>query len=163
MELTAWAGGWFFWTTLPLCFFVAWSDLARMKIPTLATDALLLVYVVVGLIALPFTAYLWGYAHFAVMLAVGIALNAARAIGAGDAKFVASAAPFVALSDFFIIVVLLCASILGAVATHRIAGLTPIRRMVPHWESWTTGVRFPMGFPLAMTLSFYLGLVWLLR
>ena len=154
---------WFLPFVLPICFYVAFTDLAYMRITNPAVVLLALIFALVGLFLMPFQDYLWRLAALVIVLVCGIVLNAAGAMGAGDAKFVASAAPFVALSDFFIIVVLLCASILGAVATHRISGLTPIRRMVPHWESWTTGVRFPMGFPLAMTLSFYLGLVWLLR
>ena len=162
MALDPWAGAWFFWTTLPLCFFVIYSDLARMKIPTWSTDALLAVYAVAGLIALPFTDYLWGYAHFAVMLIAGIALNAAGVMGAGDAKFIASAAPFVRLSDASTVAVLLAAGLLAAYLTHRALKHSPVRALVPHWESWAAGTRFPMGFPLAVTLSVYFLLAWLI-
>lgn len=163
MALTAWAAGWFFLTTLPFCLFVAYSDLSRMKIPNLATDGLLMLYVLVGLIALPFSQYLWGFAHFAVMLVVGMVLNAGRVLGAGDAKFVASAAPFVPLADLTIVFIVLASALVGGFATHRLVKHTRLRRIAPDWESWSTGARFPMGFPLAMALSIYFLLVWVIR
>lgn len=159
MGLTAEAAYWFLPAVIPIAIFVSWSDLRRMKIPNIATDGLLLCYAVLGLFALPFTDYLWHWSHFAVMLIVGILLNAARVMGAGDAKFIASAAPMVALDDLRLIIILLAACLLAGYATHRLARISPIRRMTPDWESWDTGKRFPMGFPLSMTLLFYLLLV----
>ena len=158
MALSAQAAGWFLLAAVPIGFFVAWSDLARMKIPNLATDGLALAYVVLGLIALPFETYLWGYAAFGVMLVFGILLNSAGVLGAGDAKFIASAAPYIAWADARMVILILAACLLAGYVTHRAAKASPLRRMVPHWESWSQGKRFPMGFPLAMTLVIYLGL-----
>ncbi len=163
MGLTAQAAGIYLLAVVPIGLFVAYSDLSRMKIPNLATDGLLLAYAILGFFVLPFSDYLWGYSHFAVMLLIGITLNAAGQMGAGDSKFIASAGPFVALSDLRLVLVLLAACFLAGYATHRIARHTPIRNLVPHWESWEQGKRFPMGFPLACTLIFYLLLVFLAR
>ncbi len=163
MGLTSWAAGWFLIPAVPISFFVAYSDLSRMKIPNLAVGALLLSYAVVGLIALPLPDYFWGYVHVIVALIIGIALNAGGAMGAGDAKFIAAAAPMIAIADIPLLMPIFAAALLGGFVTHRIARASPIRKSVPHWESWTAGRRFPMGFPLGMTLVFYLGLVFFIR
>ena len=141
---------------VPIAIWVAWSDMARMKIPNKAVIALFAVYVVLGPLALPLDAYLWGYANLAVVLAVGFVLNMAGVFGAGDAKFCAAAAPFVAVADLPVVVVLLAALLLAAFAVHRGArALPPVRRMVPHWESWARS-DFPMGLALGPTLAGYL-------
>ncbi len=165
MPLTAYAAGWFLIAALPISFWVAWSDLRSMKIPNYAVYALLCSYAVLGLIALPFEQYLWHWTHAAVMLVVGMALWAARAMGAGDSKFIAAAAPMVAFADWQLMVLILSATMLAGVAAHRIAKHTPIRSMVPDWESWDPqkAKKFPMGFPLGMSLVFYLGYVFFTR
>lgn len=43
----------------PLCIYVAWNDLRAMKIPTWSTDALAVVFVVVGIFVMPFGDYVW--------------------------------------------------------------------------------------------------------
>jgi len=118
---------------------------------------------VLGLIALPFDQYLRQWLHLPVLLVVGILLNAGGAIGAGDAKFVAAAGPYVALADVTLMIPLFSACLLAGFAAHRIARASPIRNAVPNRESWTAGRRFPMGFPLGMTLVFYLGYVAITR
>ena len=163
MGLTATAALWFLPAVIPIAIFVSFSDMKRMKIPNLATDGLLLCYAVLGLFALPFIDYLWHWLHFIIVLVVGFFLNAARVIGAGDAKFMASAAPMIAFADLHLIIVLLAACLLGGFATHRLARLSPIRKMTDDWESWGTGKKFPMGFPLSMTLLFYLLIVAIYR
>jgi len=136
-----------------------------MKIPNLAVYALVISYAVLGLIALPFTQYLWHWTHLIVMLFAGILLWMGRAMGAGDSKFIAAAAPMVALADWQLMVLILSATMLAGVASHRIAKHSPIRKMVPEWESWAPakGKKFPMGFPLGMALVFYLSYVFLTR
>lgn len=163
MGLTAWAAGWFLLAAVPISVFVAFSDMARMKIPNLAVYALVAGYAVVGLVALPFEQYLWHWTHLVVVLVAGILLNAGGVIGAGDAKFAAAAAPMIAPGDVRLLIPVFAAALIGGFATHRIAKHSPLHRMVPHWESWRTGARFPMGFPLGMTLVFYLGIVLVTR
>ncbi len=143
----------------PLCLYVAWNDLRAMKIPTWSTDALAIVFVVVGIFVMPFSDYLWRYAHFAVVLVVAILLNAIGAMGAGDSKFLASAAPFVALPDVGFVFFLLGAGLFAGFFIHRIArSIKPIRNLVPNWESWSQGKRFPMGFAMGPVLIIYLAL-----
>ena len=143
----------------PLCLYVAWNDLRAMKIPTWSTDALAIVFVVVGIFVMPFSDYLWRYAHFGVVLIVAILLNAIGAMGAGDSKFLASAAPFVALPDIGIVFYLLGAGMVIGLLIHRTARTIPaIRNLVPNWESWSQGKRFPMGFAMGPVLIIYLAL-----
>lgn len=146
---------WFLPFVLPIVIWVSWSDMATMKIPNKAVIALLAVFVVVGLIALPFTEYLWRYAHLAVVLVIGFILSSMNAVGAGDAKFAAAMAPFVALPDGMKFMYVLGATILGAFILHRWARASSIRARYPDWESWTRK-EFPMGFALAPALLFYL-------
>lgn len=165
MHLTASAAGWFLIAALPISMWVAWSDLRTMKIPNVAVYALVASFAVLGLIALPFEQYLWQWLNGIVMLVVGIALWAARAMGAGDSKFIAAAAPMVGLGDLQLVIFMLAACMLAGVVTHRIAKYSPLRRLAPDWESWEPkkGKKFPLGFPLGVTLVMYLGYVFLTR
>lgn len=147
---------WFLPFVLPIVIWVSWSDMATMKIPNKAVMALLLVFVIIGLIALPFNEYLWRYAHFAVVLAIGFVLSALNLVGAGDAKFAAAMAPFVALPDGMKFMYVLGATVIAAFLLHRWARRTSaVRDRYPNWESWTRR-EFPMGFALAPALMFYL-------
>ena len=127
-----------------------------MKIPNKAVVALTVVFLVVGLIALPFEEYPWRLLHLVVILAIGFGLNMIGSIGAGDAKFAAAMAPFVALGDLRYIFYLFAAVLLAAVLTHRaFKRLDRIRALTPEWKSWETR-DFPMGLALGGTLGFYL-------
>ena len=140
----------------PLCLYVAWNDLRAMKIPTWSTDALALVFVVVGIFVMPFSDYLWRYAHFGVVLVIGFVLSSAGAMGAGDAKYAAAMAPFIALQDLMLFALLLAGVTIAAFLLHRGARRSAsIRERFPDWESWTRR-EFPMGFALAPALFFYL-------
>jgi prepilin peptidase CpaA len=147
---------WFLPFATPIALWVAWSDMARMKIPNKAVMALVAVYVLVGLIALPLEDYLWRYAHLAVVLVIGFVANAARLLGAGDAKFAAAMAPFIALPDAVTFIYLFAATLIAGFAVHRLARAIPmIRGLAPGWESWTRK-DFPMGLCLGSALVIYL-------
>jgi prepilin peptidase CpaA len=156
MSITVYAALWFLPFVVPLCLYAAYTDMASMRITNPTVLALAAVFVVIGPIALPFETYLWHLLAMAVALVVGIILNAAGVMGAGDAKFIAAAVPFVALGDLRLMLALLMATILAAAATHRGAKYTPIRKMVPHWTSWDQSKKFPMGLALGPTLAIYL-------
>ena len=160
--VTNWAvAGWFLPFVIPIAVWVSWSDMATMKIPNKAVAALLAVFVVVGPLALPFTDYLWRYAHFAVVLAICFGLNMVGILGAGDAKFAAAMAPFIALSDWLLFMYLLGGTIIAAFVVHRMVRASSLRQKVPDWESWTRR-EFPMGFALAPSLLLYLLIAMLL-
>jgi prepilin peptidase CpaA len=149
---------WLLVAALPISLYVAWSDMSTMKIPNRAVYLLVAGFAVLGLIALPVDVWLWRWLHLVVALLVGMGLNMLRLIGAGDAKFIAAAAPYIALSDARAMVLIFAGCLLAAFVTHRLAKHSPIRTLVPHWQSWTTGKRFPMGLALGATLVVYLGL-----
>ena len=143
---------------VPICFYVAFTDLREMRITNQAVLLLAALFVILGLIALPFDVYLWRLAQLAIVLVVGMILNAAGVMGAGDSKFLAAAAPYIALGDVQVLMPLFAAVLLAAVAAHRLAKHTPLRQIAPHWQSWDQGRKFPMGLALGFTLALYLGL-----
>ncbi len=146
-----------FWLpfVVPIGLWVAWNDMAFMKIPNKAVVALLAVFVVIGIVALPVADYLWRYLHFAAILALGFVLNLARAVGAGDAKFAAAMAPFVDPGDVGRFLFLLAGVLIAAFVTHRLARAAPrMRAAFPNWESWTRR-DFPMGLALGGALIIY--------
>jgi prepilin peptidase CpaA len=141
---------------LPVCAWVVWSDLRTMKIPNRAVLALIAVFVVAGLVIMPFEAWIWRWANFAVILAAGFILNAVANVGAGDAKFAAAAALFVTASHAAFIMPLFAAFLLAAFATHRIFRAIPaVVRATPDWVSWKRK-DFPMGLALVGAFVTYL-------
>ena len=158
MEQTSFAAWLFLPFVLPICIWAAWNDLRAMKIPNKAVIALALVFVLLGLFVMPWPDYLWRLAQLVVVLLVGIVLNATGAMGAGDAKFTAAAAPFIALGDLRILMALYAANLLAAFVTHRIAKHTKLRTLAPDWKSWNVGSDFPMGLSLGGTLALYIAI-----
>ncbi|HHH89213.1 MAG TPA: hypothetical protein ENK45_01460 [Aliiroseovarius sp.] len=162
LEQTSASALWFLPFVLPIAIWVAWSDMARMKIPNKAVLALILVFLAVGLAALPFDIWKWRLLQFAVILAVGFIASSLGMIGAGDAKFAAAMALFVAPGDIAFFLYLLATVIIAAFIIHRlIRRMERVRARFPDWISWER-TDFPMGFALAPALVFYLlaGLVW---
>lgn len=147
---------WFLPFCVPIAVWIAWSDMKFMKIPNKAVVAMALAYAVVGLLAFPLQAWLWGWAVLGIVLLAGFVANATGLVGAGDAKFAAAMAPVFSTGDLRLILALFCACLLGAFVTHRLAKhIPPLRRATADWESWTRK-DFPMGLALAGTLIFYL-------
>lgn len=137
---------------------VAWNDMKFMKIPNKAVVALMVVFVVTGLIALPFTEYLLRYLHFVAILVIGFVANMARVMGAGDAKFLAGMAPFFDRGDVLAMMTIFAGVLLAAFATHRLFRAVPaMRRAFPDWKSWEHP-KFPMGLALSGALILYLAL-----
>lgn len=135
---------------------VSWSDMKFMKIPNKAVLAMAAVYLVVGVLVMPFKLWLLGWGLGATVLAAGFVSNAAGLVGAGDAKFAAAMAPLFVHANLRFVLGLIAACILGAFAAHRLARLIPpIRRATEDWLSWTHK-DFPMGLALSGTLIFYL-------
>ncbi len=156
MGISTSAAMWFLPFVLPICFYVAFTDLSKMRIPNQAVLLLAAVFVVVGPFVLPLPAYGMGLIRLGVVLVIGIMLNAAGAIGAGDAKFAAAAAPFIAPTDLRLLLVIFAANLLAAFVTHRVAKYTPLSQIAPGWKSWDMGWKFPMGLSLGGTLAIYL-------
>jgi prepilin peptidase CpaA len=154
---------WFLPFVLPICVYVAWSDMKFMRIPNTSVLSLVAVFAVMGVLALPLAEYAGRWLHLAVLLLIGFGVSSAGLVGAGDAKFVAAMGLFVARTDALLVLVLFSAVLLGAFATHRLARAVPgVRGMTPDWESWTRARDFPMGLALSGTLLIYLLLPFLL-
>jgi len=157
MALSVSAALWFLPFVLPICFYVAFTDLSEMRITNQAVIALAAVFIIVGLFALPLSVYGLRLVQMVAVLVIGVMLNAGGAVGAGDAKFAAAAAPFIAPGDLRILLVVFAANLLAAFVTHRMIKYTPpLRRIAPGWKSWDMGWKFPMGLSLGGTLAIYL-------
>lgn len=160
--LTQWAAMLFLPLALPVSAWIMWSDMARMKIPNKAAMTLLIGFAILGLVALDLTEYLWRWSHFAIILVIGFLMNAARMLGAGDAKLAAVIAPFVALQDTFLVLTIFAAMIVLGFTAHRILRrIKPLREMFPDWESWSRR-DYPMGLSICLTFLTYLvcGLIY---
>jgi len=148
---------WLFIPALPVALWVAWSDLKDMKITNKAVLVMVCVFLVFGLLALPFEDYLWRLLHLVVVLVIGFVANALRLVGGGDAKYAAAIAPFFAFEDIRFVLILFAAMLLSAFVTHRLFGrIGFIRSMTSGWKSWDVGKDFPMGLALSGTLILYL-------
>lgn len=156
MTIPALQAMWFLPFVLPICLYVAYTDLAQMRITNQAVVALAVIFVVIGFFLMPFNDYLWKLAALVIVMIVGVILNAAGAMGAGDAKFIAVAAPYLALGDLQLVMMLFMALLLAAALTHRTVKHTPLRRLAPEWESWDKGKKFPLGLALGPCLAVYL-------
>ncbi|WP_299841865.1 prepilin peptidase [uncultured Roseovarius sp.] len=156
LQITSAEALWFLPFVLPICIWVAWSDLSLMLIRNKAVVTLAVVFLVIGFIALPLPEYPWRLATMVVALVIGMVINAAGLVGAGDAKFIAAAAPFIDPGDAFLLCLIFAANLLAGYTTHRIAKHTPLRNLAPGWVSWSREKKFPMGFSLGGTLAIYL-------
>lgn len=156
MAFSATAALWFLPFVVPLCLYVAFTDLRSMRIANGTVVTIAAVFVLLGPLLLPFETYLWQLAHLGIVLVAGIALNAAGVMGAGDAKFAAAAAPYIALGDAKLLFAIYATLLLAAYAAHRIAKNTSLRNIAPQWDSWDQGRKFPMGLALGPTLALYL-------
>ena len=147
---------WFLPFVLPIAIWVAWSDMKYMKIPNKAVLALAGVFLVIGPIALPLEAWAWRWVHLAAILGIGFVMTISGLVGAGDAKFAAAMAPFVALGDLRVFLAIFAASLIAAFVAHRSMRAVPaFRQAVPDWASWTHA-KFPMGLALSGALVLYL-------
>jgi prepilin peptidase CpaA len=156
LAITASSALWFLPFVLPISIWVAWSDIKYMKIPNLAVLALFAVFLSIGLVALPLAELPWRLLHLVVILIVGFVISSLGMIGAGDAKFAAAMAPFVAFGDAASMAYLFAATVLAAFITHRIFQRSKaFRKMTPDWKSWDNK-DFPMGFALGGALIIYL-------
>ena len=151
---------WLLIPSIPICLYVIYTDLSEMRIPNTMVIALLLVFAIFGFMALPLDEYLWRYSHFAVVLFIGFLLSAFVGIGAGDAKFAAAMAPFVALGDWHVAMLLYMAFAIGGLILHKTArAIGPIQRAAAGWTSFDPDMgHFPLGISLAAMHITYLSL-----
>jgi len=156
LSLSSHAALWFALFATPIGLYIAWTDLTAMRIPNIAVLALLAVFALVGPFVLALDVWAWAWLHFVVVLVIGFVLSLTGGFGAGDAKFAAAMAPFVALADVRVFVVLFSAVVIAAFIAHRTLRAIPaVRRATPTWASWERR-EFPFGLALGPALIFYL-------
>ena len=158
MNIAATDALWYLPFALPICLYVAFTDLRDMKITNQAVMVLAGLFLVLGLITLPLPEYGWRLVQMVGVLVLGIVLNAVGAVGAGDAKFAAAAAPFIHPGDGIFVLMIFSGTLLAAFLTHRLAKHSPLRRIAPDWKSWDRGWDFPMGLALGPAFALYLAL-----
>jgi prepilin peptidase CpaA len=152
------AAFWLMLAAFPVAAWVVLSDLRSMRIPNMAVLALIAVYALVGALTLPLATWAWAWLHFAVILTLGFVLSLTGGFGAGDAKFAAAMAPFVAVGDARLFLALFAVVAIAGFVTHRLARrVALVRAQTPGWESWQRS-EFPMGLALGPALIFYLAL-----
>ena len=148
-----------FLAALPFCIWAALTDLREMKILNVCNLGLFLAFVVLGAFIFPLDVYGLRLAQGAMMLVVGILLNATGHMGGGDSKFIAAMAPYIALQDATAFLMLLALMSLVTVAVHRVIGaINPLQPALEGWKSWNAGGKFPFGLTLSSTLLTYLAL-----
>lgn len=160
---------WFLIPVLPICLYVFFADMKFKKISNRTVWVLFIVYVVFGLFLLPLDAYLWRFASYAVVFAVGFLMWMLRQVGAGDVKLAAVMALFVEPSDAGAVLWIAFAAILAATVATLIARVTPIWKLAPDWAAWrmrnpddpgSVGggkqMTLPMGTGLGLTICAYL-------
>jgi len=156
---------WFLPFVLPICIWVAFSDLRTMRIPNVAVLALVGVFLVIGMVLVfgvgvwTLETFLWRLAGLGIVLVAGFIITSLGMVGAGDAKFAAAMAPFIAPGDVLFFLLLFSLVLIASWLTHRTAGRVPaLRRATADWASWDQGKLFPMGVALAGALAIYLAL-----
>lgn len=159
LALTPTEALWFLPFALPICIWVAISDLRDMRIPNIAVLALVALFLGAGLMVLPLDAYGMRLLQLVVVLIAGFIFTSLGMAGAGDSKFAAAMAPFVAPGDYLFFLLLFSMVLIASWITHLSAGRVPaVRRATAGWASWDQGKLFPMGIALAGTLVIYLAL-----
>ena len=118
-----------------------------------------MVTIPVGFLAMPATDWLFRLINAPVILAFCFVLFAAGAMGAGDAKYAAAAAPLFDRQDAPLIIILTSATLLAGFTLHRVVLHTPaLRARMPDWHSWERK-DFPMGLVISGIILFYLLIV----
>jgi prepilin peptidase CpaA len=178
MGMTAQSADWLLPAVLPFALYISWNDMRSLKITNKSVLALVVVFAVVGPFAFGFETYLWQWIHLPITLVVCMALWALRLMGGGDAKMIAAMSPFVMLADLTLVLFIFASCLIAALIAHSLFRFTPLRKLAPDWKSWHGGPtqfpesytvtqkimvyrqqKFPKGFPLSMTLVFYLTFV----
>lgn len=149
---------WFAPFIIPISIWVAFSDLSTMKIPNKAVLATMLLFGVFGVALYPLEAYLIRWIGFSAVIVSGFLLSYLGLVGAGDAKFAAAMCLYFDLQHIETALFLLAGCTVFCIVAHRALSNTWFRMRTMNWESWERRKDFPMGFPMAMTLTIYV--IW---
>lgn len=152
------AAFWFLIPLVPIWLYVAFVDVTTLKIRNWVVIGIAALFVAGGPFVLDLGYYGIQLLQGAIVLAVMFGLFMLRAMGGGDAKFIAAAALYFDRSDAFMLLILLSFSFLGCFVLHRAAKASFGPRLFPNWASWHSGKRFPMGLPLGLWVVLYLAI-----
>ncbi|MGB0799871.1 MAG: A24 family peptidase [Planktomarina sp.] len=158
MDIPAQFAGWAALATLPLCFFIIWEDLARLRIRNTSVVILFAIFCIVAPFTLHWSVILWHLGAMAITFAITLLMFELRLMGGGDAKLLTVMAGFCWAGDWNIILLLASSLFILSFLFHRLARALGAARITPNWESWHSKRRFPMGIPLALVLISYLAL-----
>ena len=141
---------------VPVWLYMAWYDMARLKILNGLVLFTFGVFVVIGPFVLPLSMYFGQILQAFAVLALMLLLYTTGAMGGGDAKFIAAASPYFMRTDLPLIIIIFASCCLGAFVAHRGFLIFGTDRALPLWQSWRSGRRFPLGFALGGIVSIYL-------
>lgn len=169
MHIPATTALWFLIPVLPICLYVFFADMKFKKISNKTVWVLFFVFIVFGLALLPLETFLWRFASYGVVFAIGFLMWMLRQVGGGDVKLAAVMALFVDPKDAAMVMWILFAAILAATVSTLIARYSPIWKMAPDWAAWRmrnpddpdsvgggTQMTLPMGTGLGLALCAYL-------
>ncbi|MEM1236098.1 MAG: prepilin peptidase [Pseudomonadota bacterium] len=142
----------------PIWLYMAWYDMARLKILNGLVLLVFGIFLVLGPLLLPFDLYLGQLLQAAFVLVAMLVLYAAGTMGGGDAKFIAAASPFFMSQDAILVTILFTACLLAAFTAHRLFLIGGTDRATPLWRSWRSGKRFPLGYALGGVVTIYLAM-----
>ncbi len=169
MHIPAFQAALFAVFVIPIWLYTFYVDMKLKKISNLTVWALFAVFVVIGFLTMPIGEYLWRFAHYGVVFAVGFAFWMLRQVGAGDVKFAAVAALFIHQGDLRLMMFIAIAAMLAATVTTLLVTFSPLKKLAPNWATWKMrdpnnpdsvggGKQFtlPMGTGLGLMLCAYL-------
>lgn len=139
------------WPVAAIALWAAAVDALYMRIPNGVHMALLAVFAILVLPGLPWQETALRLLAAAILFALGFGLYAANAMGAGDVKYLAAAAPLVPPDPMVILVWLLMVTVAGlpVLALHRLARLVPGAGRFP---SFAEPGYFPYGPAISIGL-----------
>lgn len=175
MHIPAFQAALFALFVIPICLYTFYIDMKLKKISNLTVWALFATFVLIGVFTMPFSDFLWRFAQYGVVFAIGLGMWMLRQVGAGDVKFAAVMALFIHSGDTRLMIFIAIASILAATLTTLLTAFSPLRKMAPNWATWKMrdpdnpdsvgrGKQFtlPMGTGLGLMLCTYLVMgIWL--
>jgi prepilin peptidase CpaA len=131
---------------LPIAIWAATSDMKRMKIPNKSVLAMAAVWPALGWLAVPtWTAWFWGFAIMAIVLAALYLLYTTGTFGAGDAKYAAAMSGIFVGAPIGFLLALIASSMIGALLLHRVMrGIPAIRRMTTRLDQLGTAALLPL-------------------
>ncbi|MFK5998415.1 MAG: prepilin peptidase [Rhodobacterales bacterium] len=142
---------------IPICIWVAYSDMKFMRIPNVACYALFIGFLLIGPLILDLHEYGIRIAQAFVVLFIGFFVTSMGFAGGGDSKFAAAMAPYIALGKIIPFIFIIGIMSLFLIGLHKLIGVTPgLKNLIKDWDSWNAYGMFPYGVTLTASLITYL-------